>query len=60
MIFYSPPESSFGSGNLFDYGTTATLTCNEGFVLVGGDAVRTCGDEGEWSGDELNCDRTLI
>ena len=42
-----------------DFGITATHICNTGFVLTGGDAVRTCGDGlgvmGEWSGEELAC-----
>ena len=47
--------SGFGSGDMFNFGTDATLACNDGFVLVGGDALRTCGDEGEWSGQESTC-----
>ncbi len=44
-----------GDEEMFAFGTNVTLACNDGFVLVGGDGVRTCGDEGEWSGQESTC-----
>ena len=42
------------------YDTTATYSCDVGFGLSGGEAVRTCeGDgnslEGMWSGDAPTC-----
>ena len=47
----------------FVFGTTATYSCSEGFGLNGGDAVRTCGPDGNddttglWSGNAPSCDR---
>ena len=43
----------------FDFGTTATYSCNEGYYLVGED-VRTCvedvsGVNGIWSGSTPRC-----
>ena len=38
----------------------ATYMCDPGYDLVGGDAVRTCGSDGNWSGMEpTNCQRKL-
>ena len=37
-------------------GSTATYTCNPGFVLDGTD-VRTCMANGEWSGEVPTCNR---
>ena len=53
-ITYSPDISS-----PFNYGTTATHTCNEGFFLVG-DSTQTCdgdgsGVNGVWSGSAPVC-----
>ena len=48
--------SAAGSGDVIEYGTVVTYTCNIGYVLTGGDALRTCSDEGEWSGGEPTCD----
>ncbi len=58
---YGDIASGFISGGLsqYDFGTAATLTCNTGFSLTGGDSVRTCdngkGVEGEWSGEQPDC-----
>ncbi|XP_064384964.1 uncharacterized protein LOC135333878 isoform X2 [Halichondria panicea] len=38
----------------FDFGTTATYACNDGFRL-GGNAVRTCVGSGSWDGTEPEC-----
>lgn len=35
-------------------GDTATYSCGEDWALLG-DAVRTCGDDGEWSGEAPRC-----
>lgn len=37
-------------------GTTATYTCNPDFH-ISGTRTRTCGDNGEWSGEEPTCER---
>ena len=55
-VSYSDGSSPLsGDEEMFAFGTNVTLACNDGFVLVGGDGVRTCGDEGEWSGQESTC-----
>lgn len=37
-------------------GDTATYSCNEGFVLNENSTnLRTCGENGTWSGDEPAC-----
>ena len=45
---------------LYDYGTTARHSCDDGFVLTAGDVERTCGDgdgvNGEWSGIASVCE----
>ena len=38
-----------------DFGSVANYTCNEGFSLLQGDAKRTCGPDGGWSGNEPTC-----
>ena len=38
MVVYSPDSTA-----PYDYGTTATYSCNEGFFLQGS-SVRTCGE----------------
>ena len=47
----------------YDFGTTATHSCNSGYSLVG-DEVRTCGGDGssltdEWDMIEPACERKL-
>ncbi|XP_064386521.1 uncharacterized protein LOC135335055 isoform X2 [Halichondria panicea] len=44
----------------FDYGTTATYQCNDGYSLASGDSVRTCTGDGtstvgEWNGTAPVC-----
>ena len=48
----------------YDFGTTATHTCNSGYSLVGVE-IRTCGGDGtstigEWNLSEPSCERKLI
>ena len=47
----------------FNLGTSATYTCNEGFLLEG-DEVRICGGDGTavgvWSGASPVCNRELF
>lgn len=38
-----------------EFGSVANYTCNEGYTLHHGDAQRTCGPEGGWSGIEPTC-----
>ena len=51
---------SGGIGVFSTYGTIATHSCNDGFVLTVGDVERTCGDgngvHGEWSGMAAGCE----
>ena len=47
----------------YDFGTTATHSCNSGYSLVGVE-VRTCGGDGSsvtggWDSREPTCERTL-
>ena len=44
----------------FEFGTTATYSCDNGYMLTGGDTVRTCAgdgssDIGAWSGAAPTC-----
>ena len=39
------------------FGTTATYSCNSGFVLVG-KATRTCQANGKWSGVAPTCSKS--
>lgn len=41
---------SYTSGTFL--GSTATYSCDLGYDLSGGDAVRICESDGEWSGNE--------
>ncbi len=50
------------SGGVVDpHGTTyrsvATYSCNEGYVMTGGDSVRVCEFNGIWLGSEPTCER---
>ncbi len=44
----------------FDYQTTVTYSCNNGYGLFGGDRVRTCvsssAGPGEWNGIAPTCE----
>ena len=48
-IVYSSPTQE---------GTTATHSCDSGYVLSGG-TVRTCQSDGIWSGRSIVCQRKL-
>ena len=48
------PENGLVTITGTDIGDLATYSCNEGFVLEG-DATRTCGQPGFWSGAEPIC-----
>ena len=60
-----PPEVSCGdpgtvaeayrSGPHFDYLSKVTYTCNRGYDIKSGDAVRTCQWNKVWSGYEATC-----
>ncbi len=45
---------SSGSANNRSVNATATYSCNASFSLVG-EAVRTCGSDGVWSGSAPTC-----
>ncbi len=58
MIVYS----NGGTTPPFDYGTTATYQCNDGYNLANGDIERTCTGNGttsvgQWSGTAPHCSR---
>lgn len=38
-----------------EFGDTATYSCSSGFSLEGGNSLRTCLDNGEWSGKASHC-----
>ena len=40
----------------FEFMTTATYSCDTGYVLVGGDTVRMCVSDQEWSGTAPTCE----
>ena len=51
----NPPSGQVSLTGI-DLGSVATYTCNDGYSLEeGGDATRTCGSEGVWSGREPTC-----
>ena len=39
-------------------GSTVEYKCSEGYVLDSGHLIRTCGDDGQWSGQEPHCKGT--
>ncbi len=41
------------------FGSTATYTCNTGYMLTG-DTTRTCGAGGQWSSSAPTCNRKLV
>ena len=43
------------SSSLLQPGTTATYSCNKGFLLTGGDSVRTCQQDGTYTGNAPSC-----
>ena len=49
---------------LYAYGVTAMYSCNNGFLMAGGNATRVCdegnGFTGEWSGMEPMCESMCI
>ena len=56
-------EINFSLDNIapFDFGTNATYSCDSGFGLSGGDAVRTCdgggsSPNGVWDGAAPTCE----
>ena len=57
MISFSPDSA----GPEYDLRTVATYNCNEGFVLIGEDKIRTCvdisnGPSGEFNGTAPTCE----
>lgn len=43
------------SGSSATFMSNATYSCNERFILIGGDDVRTCQANRTWSGSEPTC-----
>ena len=40
----------------YEFGSTATYSCDQGYRLVGGTNPRHCEDTSSWSGDAPTCD----
>ena len=38
-----------------DPSDTCTVTCDDNFMITSGDAMRTCGNDGMWSGSDAMC-----
>ena len=49
------PANGRRQGNDFSFGKRVTYVCNRGYVLEG-DERRTCGKDGEWTGDLPSCE----
>ena len=47
---------SLGDDGVPSYEDTCSLTCNTGYELTGSD-IRTCQNNGNWSGIETMCER---
>ena len=52
-----PPSVAGGSiqGSDFSEGGKVTITCTGGGSIVSGDAERTCGKDGQWTGTTPVC-----
>ena len=49
------PEYGHCKTNGEHYGSVATYSCNDGYILYGGSRSRKCLDDGYWSGKEPQC-----
>ncbi len=45
------------TGSQFTFGEKVTYECNYGYESGGRNTTRTCGADGTWSGEPLNCRR---
>ena len=54
---YAPNNGNFSLSDRTCYRSEAVYTCNEGYILSGGDMIRTCQDTMLWSGREPCCVR---
>ena len=55
----NPPDGVVSLSDGTAFGSQATYTCNDGFVISSGDDTRTCEANGEWSGTIPTCERML-
>ena len=44
-----------GGDGVADPADTCTVTCDDNFMITSGVAMRTCGDDGMWSGSDTMC-----
>lgn len=53
----SLPDPPFGTVELdgTTLGSVASYTCFDGYTQDGGDGLRTCQEDGRWSGEEIRC-----
>jgi hypothetical protein len=42
-------------GDHMTYGYEIQYECDDGYILVGGDAIRSCSSCGEWTGKMPSC-----
>ena len=47
---------SLGGNGVPNPGESCTFTCNSGYELMG-NVMRTCGNDGSWSGSDATCSR---
>ena len=48
------------NGKSYLYQDQVTYTCNDGYGITTGDAVRTCGENRTWSGKKPECGRNHL
>jgi len=44
---------------VFVDGDNCSFACDDGYELTGS-AMRTCGSDGNWSGDNVTCTRSML
>jgi hypothetical protein len=57
---YAPNKGNFSLSDRTCYRSEAVYTCNDGYVLSGGDMIRTCQSTMLWSGKEPCCVRETV
>ena len=56
-ILYPPTNGNFSLSDRRCYRSEATYSCDVGYILYGGDMIRTCQENMQWSGREPCCIR---